>query len=47
MFLDGAGWHRSKELLIPKNMKLIFIPPYSPELNPAVDSHSLCLSEIF
>lgn len=35
MFLDGAGWHRSKELLIPKNMKLIFIPPYSPELNPA------------
>lgn len=32
--LDGAGWHRSKELVIPDNIKLLFLPPYSPELNP-------------
>lgn len=32
--LDGAGWHRSKELEIPDNIKLIFLPPYSPQLNP-------------
>jgi hypothetical protein len=35
MFLDGAGWHTAKELRIPSNMKLIWLPPYSPELNPA------------
>ena len=32
--LDGAGWHRSKELEIPDNVKLIPLPPYSPQLNP-------------
>ena len=35
MFVDGAGWHRTKELILPKNMRLAFLPPYSPELNPA------------
>ena len=34
MVLDGAGWHRAKDLEIPHNMKLISLPPYSPELNP-------------
>ena len=34
MFLDGAGWHRSKSLKIPVNMKIERLPPYSPELNP-------------
>ena len=34
MVLDGAGWHRAKELIVPENMALIFLPPYSPELNP-------------
>ena len=34
MVLDGAGCHKSKTLNIPKNMSLIFLPPYSPELNP-------------
>lgn len=34
LFLDGAGWHRANELRIPKTMKLHFLPPYSPELNP-------------
>jgi hypothetical protein len=34
MILDGAGWHTSGLLTIPDNMKLIPLPPYSPELNP-------------
>ena len=32
--LDGAGWHSAKSLKIPKNITLIPLPPYSPELNP-------------
>jgi transposase len=31
---DGAGWHHSKDLSIPANMQIHFLPPYSPELNP-------------
>lgn len=31
---DGAGWHRSRELEIPANLRIHFLPPYSPELNP-------------
>ena len=34
MITDGAGWHNSGSLLIPKNMRLVKLPPYSPELNP-------------
>jgi transposase len=34
MFMDRAGWHRSGRLKVPPNMKLAFLPPYSPELNP-------------
>lgn len=34
MVVDGASWHKAKGLKIPKNMTLIFLPPYSPELNP-------------
>ena len=32
--LDGAGWHRSKDLVVPENLTLLPLPPYSPELNP-------------
>jgi transposase len=35
MVLDGAPSHRGKELVVPKNMRLLALPPYSPELNPA------------
>jgi len=35
MFVDGAGWHRTDELILPENIHLAFLPPYSPELNPA------------
>ncbi len=34
LVVDGAGWHRSKQLLIPENISLCYLPPYSPELNP-------------
>lgn len=34
MILDGAGWHTSRLLTVPDNMRLIPLPPYSPELNP-------------
>lgn len=34
MFVDGAGWHRSEELVVPSNISLYYLPPYSPELNP-------------
>jgi transposase len=32
--MDGAGWHRAHDLNIPDNLSILFIPPYSPELNP-------------
>jgi hypothetical protein len=31
---DGAGWRSSKDLVIPGNITLMMLPPYSPELNP-------------
>ena len=34
VILDQAGWHSSKELKIPENIELTYLPPYSPELNP-------------
>lgn len=35
MVLDGASSHKCKELKVPGNIALVFLPPYSPELNPA------------
>ena len=32
--LDGAPNHRSGQLPVPDNISLLFLPPYSPELNP-------------
>jgi len=34
MFIDGAGWHRANRLKVPANIRLVRLPPYSPELNP-------------
>lgn len=34
MVLDGAGWHRAGDLVVPKNIQLLALPPYSPQLNP-------------
>jgi transposase len=33
--LDNGAFHKAKCLKIPSNIKLLFLPPYSPELNPA------------
>ena len=35
MVLDGASSHKCKDLVVPENITLVFLPPYSPELNPA------------
>src|SRR5215471_10448310 len=32
--LGRAGWHRSQGLVVPGNITLLELPPYSPELNP-------------
>ena len=34
MVLDGAGWHSSQALNVPKNIKMLPLPPYAPKLNP-------------
>ena len=34
MFMDQVGWHKSKDLSIPKNIEMAYLPPHSPELNP-------------
>jgi hypothetical protein len=35
MVLDNGAFHKAKALKIPPNIGLLFLPPYSPELNPA------------
>lgn len=35
MVLDNGAFHKAKSLKIPENICLVFLPPYSPELNPA------------
>ena len=34
LVLDQAGWHVAQSLKVPKNITLLHLPPYSPELNP-------------
>lgn len=34
LIMDGAGWHKSKALIVPNNIEIFYLPPYSPELNP-------------
>lgn len=34
MVMDGAACHRGKELKMPENIELLYLPPYSPNLNP-------------
>ena len=35
MVMDQAGWHIAGDLVVPDNMRIVLLPPYSPELNPA------------
>ncbi len=34
LVLDRAGWHTSPHLVVPEGIHLLFLPPYSPELQP-------------
>lgn len=34
MICDGAVWHKAQRLSIPDNINIMFIPPYTPEMNP-------------
>jgi transposase len=35
LVLDNAGWHGEAGLKVPDGVRLVFLPPYSPELQPA------------
>jgi transposase len=35
LVLDQAGWHISERVVLPEGLHLLFLPPYSPELQPA------------
>lgn len=34
LVIDQAGWHISDEVVVPEGLHLLFLPPYSPELQP-------------
>jgi len=31
---DSATWHKSKDLMMPHNIEMFYLPPYTPEMNP-------------
>lgn len=33
--LDGAGWHSKPGLTVPDGIRLVYLPPYTPERQPA------------
>jgi transposase len=35
LLLDNAGWHGEANLKVPNGIRLLFLPPYTPELQPA------------
>ena len=35
LVLDNAGWHGPQGLVVPEGISLVFLPPYSPALQPA------------
>lgn len=32
--MGSAGWHKARALTIPENIRILYLPPYSPKLNP-------------
>ena len=34
LIMDGAGWHKSNNLIITKNIQIVLLLSYCPELNP-------------
>jgi len=47
MICDGAGSHSAGELHVPENIRLISLPPYSPELNPVEQVWALLRERYF
>ncbi len=45
--LDGAPDHRCGDLALPNNISLLFLPPYSPELNPKANLWDEIRKKIF
>ena len=41
LVIDQAGWHISDEVVVPEGLHLVFLPPYSPELQPSEHLWSL------
>ena len=35
LVLDGAGWHSEPGLAVPDGLRLVYLPRYSPQLQPA------------
>lgn len=35
LILDNGAFHKAERLILPRNIGLLFLPAYSPELNPA------------
>src|SRR5581483_1734917 len=35
LVMDQAGWHKSRDLVLPQGLHLLFLPAHSPELQPA------------
>ena len=31
---DNAPWHEGEQVMIPDNITILYIPPYTPEMNP-------------
>jgi transposase len=46
LLLDGAGRHTAKDIAVPDDISLVFLPPHSPNLNP-VERVRLHLRERF
>lgn len=46
IILDNGAFHHAKCLRIPPGMALLFLPPYSPELNPAEKIWRLMKDEV-
>jgi len=40
--LDNAPWHKAKALRVPEGLEFVFLPAYSPELQPAERLWALC-----
>ncbi len=34
LVVDNTGWHRARDLAVPPNVILWFLPPHCPEANP-------------